>query len=674
MDARPRTRQLAVLALAAPGLLQLALLLTAMFGRLAYPYDLEWMEGGLLEHAARIADGRGIYVPPSIDFIPFLYTPLYPGLLALLSPLFGIGYTVGRVISVLATLGVLWVIAAAIHRDVARRDRALAWLGCALAAGFFAATYPWVEGWYDIVRADSLFLVMVLGGLLGIRVWARTPKNAGLAKLGAAAAVLGLSFFCKQTGVLFVAAGGALLLVLHWRRVPLYVAVTGVLGLGGTWLLDRVSGGWFWTYVYEVHQAHDFSRDRFVQSFGNILWRFPAMTLVIAAGLLAVAVTAIAKRRRPESSAALLVWTPIFAISVLVGAVGWGTEFAHFNAYIPAMTTGALCAGAALPALAGCARAWWPGARWRPGELVPAAAAAALGVQLILAWWQPGMLIPSAEDRRRGDALVEHIRRVDGEVFVPYHPWYAALAGKKVHVHFMGLRDMMTGKTWDIRGLPEAFQEQRFAEVVVDNRPIGRELAGLRARYRLDDFLPPSHAPRVYTGAGAIWKRDTAKLVPRSIWVPNRTLEPPEEARVLFDFEDGALDGWDVRGKAWGRRPVSRPLPKQGPVRRYGGRYFASSFHGGDPSTGILRSPAFDIDGSRLSFRLSGGRDQARLRAELHVAGEVVKSATGNGSERMEEITWNVAPYAGKRARLVLVDDAKGSWGHLNVDELWLWD
>ena len=45
--------------------------------RIGYAYELEWMEGGLLTHAARISDGSGIYVAPSIDFIPYLYTPLY---------------------------------------------------------------------------------------------------------------------------------------------------------------------------------------------------------------------------------------------------------------------------------------------------------------------------------------------------------------------------------------------------------------------------------------------------------------------------------------------------------------------------------------------------------------------------------------------------------------------
>jgi hypothetical protein len=33
---------------------------------------------------------------------------------------------------------------------------------------------------------------------------------------------------------------------------------------------------------------------------------------------------------------------------------------------------------------------------------------------------------------------------------------------------------------------------------------------------------------------------------------------------------------------------------------------------------------------------------------------------------------WNIAPYAGKQAHIVLVDEETGPWGHINVDEIWL--
>lgn len=658
-----------------PGLGQFILLCQAMLSRIFYPYDLEWMEGGLLAHAQRIADGAGIYVDPSVDFIPFLYTPLYPGIMAMLSPLADIGYGVGRGISVLSILALCAIIVVINRRNQTPETRHLGWIGGLCSIGIIAAAYPFMEGWYDLVRADSLFMLMIVGGLFGVRCWSKSEGQAGLAKLGCAAALLGLSFFAKQTGVLFVAAGGMMVLAANWRRTPLYVGVTGTIGLGGTYLLNEVTNGWFWIYVYKTHQYHDFNMKRFYDSFGKILWQFPVMTIIIAIAAGALALTFALKRKFPSSASEFVFWLPIFVVSVVVGAVGWGTQFAHFNAYMPAFIIGALCSGLAVSTLGGCIEIWGQERRavWR--TLAGYGAPLALGIQLLLAWWTPKTFVPTAADREAGHELIRTLRAIEGEILIPYHPWYAHLADKPVRVHLMGLRDMTSGKVWPIRGLPEAIREQKFAAIIMDNRPFGRELSQVKHFYRLDDFLPATASPHVYTGAGAFYS--PSRLVPRSVWVPNGPSKLPEGARVLWDFENGKLSNWLPEKKhknAWGRAPVSRALPKQGPVRHYGGKYYLSSFHGGDKGVGELRSPEFIIEGSRLTFRLSGGKDDKKLRAELHIDGTVHRTATGTNSERMEEIAWSVAAYSGKTAQIVLIDSSKGSWGHLNVDEFWSWE
>ncbi len=502
-----RKGQLGWLLLALPGLAQLGLLLIAVLSRWLYPYDLEWMEGGLLAHAQRLADGSGIYRPPSVEFIPYLYTPLYPALVASLGSVLGISYALGRAISIASIAGIASIMAAALVREAARRpqdDRPAAWVGAAMAVGFFAASYPWVEGWYDLVRADSLFLAMVLGGLLALRAWA----HASGARVAAAAALLALSFFCKQTGVMYVALGGVLLLVQNWRRLPLYVGVAGTIGLGGTAIFNRATTGWFWTYIYEVHQVHDFNMDRFYQSFLNILWKFPLMTVTIAVGLLVVALSAARLRRLPRSSAALLYWAPVFALSCLVGALGWGTQWAHFNAYMPAMATGALACGASFLALLGWAREL---AHARASVIVALVVGGALGLQLLAAWWSPHDFIPTSRDVAAGDALIDRIAEVDGDVWVPYHPWYAHLAGKRLYTHRMGILDVTYGNAWTVSGLREAIAERRFAAIVLDNRPPGHDLPGLHVHYRLQTQLPATLRPRLYTGAA---------VEPAAIWIP----------------------------------------------------------------------------------------------------------------------------------------------------------
>ncbi|HEX7839161.1 MAG TPA: hypothetical protein VF469_16905, partial [Kofleriaceae bacterium] len=331
--------------LALPALYQISLLAQAIAGRVGYPYDLEWMEGGMLHHALRIELGQGIYVPPSADFIPFLYTPLYPTMLALFGSPFGISYALGRTVSIVGLVGIA-VTSIASVAGARPRSLGATLAGAALALGLFAASYPFVEGWYDLVRADTFFLFMVTAGLAGLPHWARSDDGVvGHGKVAAGAAVMALAFFCKQTGILYVGLGGVIVLVVNWRRVPTYVAMAGAIGLGGCWLLDRATGGWFWIYVSEIHRAHDFNMPRFYASFGNILWhaaertRYPywaAPTAVIAATLVLVAITAWRRRELPPAARPFLLWTGTYAVSIVVGALGWGTEFAHFNAYMPA--------------------------------------------------------------------------------------------------------------------------------------------------------------------------------------------------------------------------------------------------------------------------------------------------------------------------------------------------
>src|SRR5207247_9527854 len=68
--------------------------------RLRYPLDLEWMEGGVLTHTLRLGRGQPLYAEPSVDFVSFLYTPLYPALLCALSTVFRTPYTLGRSCSI----------------------------------------------------------------------------------------------------------------------------------------------------------------------------------------------------------------------------------------------------------------------------------------------------------------------------------------------------------------------------------------------------------------------------------------------------------------------------------------------------------------------------------------------------------------------------------------------
>src|SRR5438093_9378086 len=94
-----RLARVLLVLLSAAALVNLAI---AFARRLVYPYDLEWMEGGMLCHALRLVHGEPIYAEPSARFVSFAYVPLYPAVLRALSPSFGLGYLPARSVSVAA--------------------------------------------------------------------------------------------------------------------------------------------------------------------------------------------------------------------------------------------------------------------------------------------------------------------------------------------------------------------------------------------------------------------------------------------------------------------------------------------------------------------------------------------------------------------------------------------
>jgi len=138
-----------LLLVSAAALLNLAF---AFARRVVYPYDLEWMEGGMLCHALRLVQGQPIYAEPSARFVSFAYAPLYPIVLRLLAPVTGVGYLPARAVSVAAFASALVVAYAFVRRGGGSRAAALG--TAALPAAAFAPT----GAWYDLARVDSLFL------------------------------------------------------------------------------------------------------------------------------------------------------------------------------------------------------------------------------------------------------------------------------------------------------------------------------------------------------------------------------------------------------------------------------------------------------------------------------------------------------------------------------------
>lgn len=143
---------------------------------------------------------------------------------------------------------------------------------------------------------------------------------------------------------------------------------------------------------------------------------------------------------------------------------------------------------------------------------------------------------------------------------------------------------------------------------------------------------------------------------------------------IIADFEKDTYAPWTAAGEAFGTAPAKGTLPGQMKVDGFRGKGLANSFFKGDDSTGMLASPEFRIERKFIAFFIGGGKSN-KLALQLIVDGKIVRTATGpndkpGGSEALAQESWEVAEFAGKSATLRIVDDAKGSWGHINVDHI----
>ena len=228
--------------------------------RITFPFELEWMEGGSVEVVRRVVEGHNIYGPPSMGFTPWPYPPLYFWLSAGVSKFTGVGFFPLRLVSVCASLVVLWVLYRMVRGATGDHIAGL------LAAGVYATTYSLSGAWADIGRVDSLFLALALGAIA-------VARRAESTRAGALVGLLFfLSFFTKQDGLLIALPVVGWMLVARRRAGIVALGVLGGLVALSTVVLDALSHGWYQYYVFS-----ELSSQGIVPENWEDFWRYDVL-------------------------------------------------------------------------------------------------------------------------------------------------------------------------------------------------------------------------------------------------------------------------------------------------------------------------------------------------------------------------------------------------------------
>ena len=540
-----------VLAVSAAALLVYAAVALA---RMGFPFELEWIEGGSLSMVHRVAEGRPLYVAPSLAYVPFNYPPLYYWVGAALVSLFGDSFAPLRALSFAGSLACGALLFVLVLGMTHRRTAAV------LAAGLFFATFRLSGAWFDLARTDSLHLAFVLAAM-AVLLFDRSPRRGPLA--AAALGVLGV--LTKQSALVALLPAAIWLLAVQRRR-GLWFAGAFAAGLAGAVAaLDATSDGWFRYYVFEL--AGRYSMDPLL---AGRFWRedfFRPLAVCVLAGLWAWAFPPERAERRG------LAWAMIAGL-VLASWTVRAYPATYDNVLMPA------CAAAA----------WLLGLGWDVvlfrAERMTAPAGARLGrlatlvvlLQFTALLYDPFRQIPPATDRAEGEALLENIARTRGEVLVPCHSYLTRRAGKGEHFHEMSF--MAVAKSGDdttaVRlreQLRLAIAETRWDWVILDTRDWLFD--------QIDGAYEPRYDP--FRSDSAFWpvtgmrRRPEAVFVPRDTVAsagavtPNRPRTPAPAPQTMSPHVAGTSD------EAAAALPVNRRTPPRGARNESAARTRASS-------------------------------------------------------------------------------------------------
>jgi 4-amino-4-deoxy-L-arabinose transferase-like glycosyltransferase len=474
--------------------------------RIGYPFELEWMEGGTLDHVRRILGGEKIYVAPSIHFVPFIYTPLYFYVSAALSAIVGTGFLAPRLVSFIAALGCLAVIF--LHA----RRLAGCWRPALASACFFAASYQLSGAWLDLARVDSLFLFFLL---LAVHVQEAPATRRSFLLAGV---WLSLAILTKQTALVVGVGLLAHAAFFHLSLAPwLVVSSLGIVGIS-TLILDSIHDGWYVYYL--LLPWKDVGTKGSLGSFvvADILKPLPIATVLVVSYLY--------RRRRSVPRAQNAFHAMLLLAAALGCLVSRLRSGGYANVLLPFHAVLSMLVGPAVWDLA--ARARTP----RTRRTLALLTRSALIVQFALLAYRPSPLIPPPGDVTAGEGIVRTLAGIDGDVLVPFHAYLADRAGKGGFASGNAGGDVLRADEASIgRALADetrqAIRSRRFGAIVLDESesPLvyWTQFGPLFRSDILENYVARS---RLLEGKDAFWTRSGAKTRPQLLLVPRKDVVP----------------------------------------------------------------------------------------------------------------------------------------------------
>ncbi|MBK9924919.1 MAG: glycosyltransferase family 39 protein [Anaerolineales bacterium] len=417
-----------------------------------YPFELEWIEGGMVDQVQRIVDGNSVYTAPSINFVPFLYPPLYFYLSALVSPLLGGGLLPLRLVSFIASLISFTTIFLIVY------DETKSWWASLLSTSLFVASFRITGAWLDIARVDSLFLTLWLLFVFFIRRQ-KTPSYAILTGLLAAA-----TFLTKQTALIACLPAIFYFLIKNRKYALILLAATTVTIGAVTLALNLASEGWYSYYIFGLlFQQTEWLKTEMVTMWRNDLLIHAPLAILVALFFFA--------NKTNQDRSIYFQWAVISAGALAGTFLTRVKEGGYDNVLLPAYAIISILFGLGLNELMKISKQLETGRKTRMESMIHIACL----IQLIILFYNPYEQIPTNADLKAGHELIQFISNFDGNVYIADHGYLSTLAGKKPYAHQSAIWDIVRGnkksegKALLRENLNDMIREQLFDVIILDS-------------------------------------------------------------------------------------------------------------------------------------------------------------------------------------------------------------
>ena len=477
--------------------LYIATCLFIVISRINYPFELEWMEGGSVDTVHQILEGKPIYVPPLISYAPYGYPPLYYYTGAAVTKIMGTGFFPLRLISILAAAFCFILIFFMILRETQLP------LAAFLGVGFFIAAYRLTGTWFDIARADMLFLMFLLGAFYLLRY-----SSSGLSLLFAGF-LIAFSFLSKQSALaISIPIMLYCIIEFRWRALYFILTVGALIGLS-TVILDSMYGGWYKYYVFDVPSLR-WSANHTIPKFIKF-WIFDmALPLSI---VWVVTVFTMGRMWVQRSRRAFLFYL-FWGIAMVAASAGARSEHGGYaNGLLPVYTFLSVLFGLSFFHIKE-----WIGLRYKRQEHILSAFVYFIFIlQFAGMAYFPQEQIPTQADKKAGQLLIRKIQNFKGDVLVAHHGYYAVKAGKKGHAQAIALSNAIKfcdTKTREnlINSLKQVIRKKHYSALFLDemNYPF--------TELNIDSFYVPQG--RVFNKGDVFFPVTGRKTRPEWIYVP----------------------------------------------------------------------------------------------------------------------------------------------------------